>query len=432
MESGVVPVQENSIESGALNAAAMLPGQLPSGFRLLWCGQSISLIGSQFSSLAIQVIAVNMLHAGAMQMGYLTASQTIPYLVFSLFIGVIIDRSSKRGLMVGADVIRCLTLVSAAILVGTGHLTITLLCGVVCFVSTFNLLFDAALGALIPQLFHLRQRLTANSRLQISLSGSEMVGPSVAGCVLEILSATSIMFVDAGTYLLSAGCILFAVRGQLTPTESSGPVAAKTVTPSGMVAAFVEGIKFVALQPILRAFGIWSATWNFSWSAVLAVLVLYASRTLNMSPFSIGLAFAIGALGGVAGAFIASELQRRWTYGRVLVVAPLVGACGGAVLLYAHGKHSFAIVAGGLFLYNLGETVFGVNMQTCRQNVTPYHLLGRMDTALRFCFKGMASLGALTGGYIGSTFGVYQALAVGVGGLFVAFLGLRFSRIADL
>src|SRR5260370_37138540 len=120
--------------------------------------------------------------------------------------------------MIGADVMRCLSLVTSAIPVATGHLTITLLCGVVCFVSTFNLLFDAALGALIPQLFHLRQRLTANSRLQISLSGSEVVGPSLAGYVLEILSATGIMFVDAGTYLLSAACILFSVRVQLPLT----------------------------------------------------------------------------------------------------------------------------------------------------------------------------------------------------------------------
>src|SRR5580704_754639 len=73
---------------------------IPRQFMLLWSGQGISIVGSQLSALTIQVIAVSTLGANAMQMGFLTASQTIPYLVLSLFVGLMIDRVSKRRLLI--------------------------------------------------------------------------------------------------------------------------------------------------------------------------------------------------------------------------------------------------------------------------------------------------------------------------------------------
>ena len=125
-----------TIEAVAVRTQASLPtpnpligdsGQLSSGFRLLWTGQSISLIGSQLSTLAIRIIAVNFLHAGAMQIGYLTASQTVPYLLLSLFLGIVIERTSKRRLLIGADLIRFVTLLFAAVLAAVHHVTISLL-----------------------------------------------------------------------------------------------------------------------------------------------------------------------------------------------------------------------------------------------------------------------------------------------------------------
>lgn len=144
-------------------------------------------------------------------MGYLTALQTVPYLLHGLFISIVIDRTSKRRLLIGADLIRFVTLLFAAVLAAVHDLTIPLLCGIVCFIATLSLIFDAALGALIPQLFDSRQRLIANSRLSITLAGSEVFGPSLAGFLLQILSVTGIMLIDGATYLISALCVLFAL-----------------------------------------------------------------------------------------------------------------------------------------------------------------------------------------------------------------------------
>jgi hypothetical protein len=102
-------------------------------------------------------------------------------------------------------------------------------------------------------------------------------------------------------------------------------------------------------------------------------------------------------------------------------LTPLIGIAGGMVLLLPSKSYPFFVSALALFLYNLGESSFGVNMQTVRQAVTPLHLMGRMDTAMRFCFKGMASLGAVVGGMVASQFGLRTTLLLGVMGLVVTF-----------
>jgi hypothetical protein len=101
-----------------------------------------------------------------------------------------------------------------------------------------------------------------------------------------------------------------------------------------------------------------------------AVSSMRATPRANFNPLWIGQA--------VAGAF---------PQGKILVLAQLTGVAGGAVLLLPTLNNAFFLTAFALFLYNVGESSFGVNMQTTRQAVTPMHLMGRMDTAMRFCFN---------------------------------------------
>ena len=163
----------------------------------------------------------------------------------------------------------------------------------------------------------------------------------------------------------------------------------------------------------------------------MSIFVLFATRDLKMTSASVGMVYAAGGFGGAVGAYAAGHFAKRWSRGRVLVTAPIVGACGGAILLLASGSSAALITAMGLFFYSLGETSFGVNMQTCRQEVTPTTMMGRMDTTMRLCFRGMASLGALSGGYIASRFGVRAAIFGGVVGLCLTVMGLNLTRLKE-
>ncbi|MGA2049663.1 MAG: MFS transporter [Terracidiphilus sp.] len=399
-------------------------------FGLLWLGQTVSIIGSQFSSLSIQMIAVSALHANPTQMGLLTASQTFPYLIMSLFIGVMVDRFRRKSLLIMADTVRAAILIAASALLLTDRMAIWTLYGIVCVISLFTLIFDASLGAAIPELFRPNERIAVNSRLNMTLAGGDVVGPSMSGYALRLAGISGAMLFDSFTYLASAVCIFFGIRR--TVNSSSSPRA--TTHRNGIFRTIFVGVSFVLSNATLRILGIGSAIWNFSWSAVLAVLVLHAVHDLKLTSVQIGLAFATGGVGGIGGSILGWRLARSFSQGTILVFTPLIGIAGGAILLLPVHSNPFVLTAMALFLYNLGESSFGVNMQTTRQAVTPMHLMGRMDTAMRFCFKGMASLGAVAGGLTASQFGLKAALELGVAGLaatFVVFLCSNLIRFDE-
>ena len=124
----------------------------------------------------------------------------------------------------------------------------------------------------------------------------------------------------------------------------------------------------------------------------------------------------------------ASRLSR----GQTVVWAPLVAASGAALLLVANRMYAVPIAASALFVLNAGQNAFGVNMFTCRQEVTPSGLLGRMDTTMRVSITGMASVGALAGGFVASRAGIRTTLALEVLVLFVVAVGLRLSPLRSL
>ncbi len=397
---------------------------------LIWSGQAISVIGTQFSTLSIQMIAVLKLKASAAQMGVLTASQTLPYLVLSLFLGALIDRQPKRFLLLLSDLARAVILIAGALFLFSGHLTLWGLCSLVCLVAIFNLIFDASLGAVIPQMFTTNERDTVNARINSALVAGDVVGPSISGYALQCLGITGTLLFDAFSYVGSAFCILLGV-----PTRASSDAKVRVPGITAVLREIRDGVRFVVTTPVLRILGIGSAVWNFSWSAVAAVLVIYAARNLHFTPSAIGLSFALGGVGGVLGSALGLHLAKTKSRGSILVFTPLIGVAGSFALLIPTSPHPSPLIALALFLYNLGESSFGVNMQTARQAVTPIALMGRMDTSMRFCFKGMASLGALAGGFIASRWGVRCTLLFGTFGLvttFIIFLSSRLLSFDDL
>jgi predicted MFS family arabinose efflux permease len=402
-------------------------------FHWIWFGQAVSITGSQLSAVSFQLIAVTTLRATASQMGILAAAQTFPYLCFGLFLGAVIDNSSRRSLLISSDILRSSILVSAAVLAVEKHLTIPLMWVIVCLTATFNLVFDASLGAFIPELLKPSRWSVANSRLSATVSAGEVTGPALAGFVVQVFAAPIAFLLDALSYIFSAICVLLC-----RPPSGGDSQMAKIYKAEGFWnrisntgPAILEGLNFVIRHPILRIFGLWSAIWNFSWSAVLAVLVLYASSILRIDAASVGICYAVGGLGGVLGASLATSAARSFSRSGVMVYAPFVGAMGSTILLWS-GNHPRVTLAASLFIFNVGQSAFGVNMQTTRQLVTPASLMGRMDTTMRLCFTGMSSLGALAGGFIGSRFGLHGSIVFGIAGLFVTAIGLRTSPLARL
>ncbi|MGH2485484.1 MAG: MFS transporter, partial [Ktedonobacterales bacterium] len=172
-------------------------------FLRLWTGQTISLVGSQVTLLALPLTAVLTLRASAFQMGVLRALQYAPALLIGLFAGVYIDRLRRRPILMGADVGRALLLGSIPLVAALGALTMGYLEAIAFLVGSLSVIFEAAYLAFLPALVGRAQLVDANGKLEASQSVSRIVGPGFAGLLIQLLTAPIAIIADAASFVVS-------------------------------------------------------------------------------------------------------------------------------------------------------------------------------------------------------------------------------------
>jgi len=181
------------------------------GFVKLWAAQTVSAFGDQVTLLALPLLAVTTLGASAGQMGVLRAAETGPVLVVGLFAGVWVDRLRRRPILIVADLARAALLLTVPIAVWLDLLRIELLYVVGISVGTFTVFFEVARQTYVTAVVGRDQLVEANCRLVVSHSGAEVVGPSFAGILVQILGAPVTLLVDAISFLVS-GALIGGIR----------------------------------------------------------------------------------------------------------------------------------------------------------------------------------------------------------------------------
>src|SRR5919107_936695 len=173
-------------------------------FRRLWAAQSASLFGSEITALALPLMAVLLLDASPVQMGFLAAAGTAPFLLCSLPAGVWIDRRRRRPVLIAADIARAGLLVSIPLTAWLGTLRIEQLYVVTFIAGVLGVFFEVAHYAYVPSLVGRESVVEGNSKLQISYSAAEAGGPGVAGLLVQVISAPGAVVIDAVSFLVSA------------------------------------------------------------------------------------------------------------------------------------------------------------------------------------------------------------------------------------
>lgn len=395
-------------------------------FLKFWAGETISFIGSQITTLALPLTAVLLLHATPLQMGLLGAAGYAPFLLFTLPAGVWIDRLHKRPILILADIGRTLLLALIPVLAMLGRLEIANLVAIAFAAGVLTVFFQIAYQSYLPALVHPDHLIEGNSKLSASESFGEIMGPSLAGLLVQALSAPIAVLADAFSFLCSASGLMaiHTVETQERRMQARGP----------MWCEVREGLRVTFGNRFLRAFAGEAATYNFFWQVIQAVFVLYAIRELRLSAGVIGLIVGIGSIGALVGAVLTDRLAGRFGTGRVIVgSAVLSGIMPLAVPLAAGSRLVVAVLlAVAFFIKGFGDTTTNVQTIAIRQRVTPKRLLGRMNASYRLITWGVVPLGALLGGALGESFGLRMTLAVGAGGVVLAFLWLWCSPVRGL
>jgi len=195
-------------------------------FMKLWFGETISILGTQVTLLALPIVAATTLEATPIQMGTLGTTQYIPWLLVGLFAGVWADRLRRRPIMILADIVRAILLSLIPITALLGVLRMEYLYGIGFLVGVMNVFFDVSYISYLPTLIPKENLVEGNSKLQITASAAEIGGPGLAGVLIQWITAPLAIFVDAISFLISAVFLGWIKKQEPIPatTQTSGNV----------------------------------------------------------------------------------------------------------------------------------------------------------------------------------------------------------------
>ncbi len=392
-------------------------------FATYWGGQTVSQLGDRISELALPLIAVTMLHASPTAVGLLTAAVWAPNLL-SLVVGAWVDcQQRKRRLLIWADLLQAGVILSLPLAYHLGEVTLVHLFAVALLAGAGSVLYQTAYPTFFVSLVRREQYLEANSLLSGTRSGSFIVGPALAGGLIQVLTAPVAVLLDGVSFLLSAVLI-----GRVQVDEAT---RARDEQPERLLRRAADGMRFLVRHPYLKASLACATTINFFSFVVSALVILFASRTLGLSAGTIGLAFGIGATGGLLGAVLASRVARRLGVGRTIAVGAVLFTAPLALLPLASGTVWTRAGVLGLveFLSGMGVMLFDVNLNALQTAVTPDEMRSRVAGAFSSVNYGIRPLGAVVGGLCGQLIGVGPTMVAAAVGGSLSFLWLLRSPI---
>jgi MFS family permease len=391
-------------------------------FVKLWSAETVSQFGTQFTQLALPLVAIDVLEVSAFQVAALTTVEFLPFLLVSLPAGVWVDRLRRRPVLIAGDLTRALLIGSVPVAYWLDALTMGHLYVVGFLVGIATVFFDVAYQSYLPSLVERDQLIDGNAKLEISRAGAQLGGPGLAGLVINALRAPAALAVDAVSFVGSALFILGIRQAERSP-RADGPARR-------MREELREGLRYVLTHPYLKNIAACTAMFNFFGNMGFAVLLVFARRQLDLSPLAIGLAFTLSNVGPLLAAFNASRISSRFGVGRTIIAASILGGPAFLVIPFApHGNAALAVIVPAFVLGGLANVIYNVTQVSLRQAITPERIQGRMNSVMRFIVWGTIPLGALVGGVLATAIGVKETLIVGGIGCCLPFLPVLFSPV---
>ena len=365
-------------------------------------------MAEQLSLAAVPIVAVLVLGAGPGDIGLLATAQTLPFLLLSIPLGLLADRTSRRRLMVWAETLRALALFGLLAAVMSGQLSIGLLAvlGFLGAVGTVG--FSVAAPALVPALVPREALARANGRLELARSAAFAAGPALGGALVTWAGAPA-AFVLAAVLSVSAVVLLLRlVEPPRAPMARRHPLH-----------DIRDGAHWVWHHALLRPIFLTAVAWNISWFVLQAAYVPYAIRLLGLSAAAVGMTLAAYGAGMVVGALLAPQVVAKLPFGRAIQLGPAVSVLAALTMVATLVLPSGVLAGVAFFLFGAGPIVWTITSTTLRQTVTPGAMLGRVSAIFLAANTGARPIGAALGGFVGATWGEPACLVLALAGFAV-------------
>jgi MFS family permease len=386
-------------------------GRLGARFVKLWAASTTSALGSGLTVIAAPLYVASRTSNPLIVSG-VTGAAWLPWLLFALPGGVLVDRVDRRRLMVVIDWIRVAAMVALATAVLTRHGSIALLYVVVFVINTGEIVFRSASQAMIPAVVPRARLERANGWL---VGGDMLMQGMLAGPLAGFLFAVAVsipFFVNAGTYVASAVLIsLVAGTYRSSPRLAAAALGRSEAGALRSVRAEIaEGFRWLMGQRLLRTMAILIGLLNVTLTAATAVLVLLARERLGLGSVGYGLLFTCLAAGGILGSVIGDRLIGWVTATWTIRIGLLIEA--GMHLALATSRNAY-FIGFALFAFGVHGALWTIVGASLRQRLTPPEMLGRVGSTTLFVAAGGNCIGALLGGVIASSFGITAPYWIG-------------------
>lgn len=398
---------------GSSDAVTFKLPRLTPDFWKFWAGQACSNLGSSFTMFALPLLVFS-LTGSAINLAIASAVVTLPGILFGLLIGAWVDRTNRKRLLIGTDILRALVIASIPALAAFNLLTIGWIY-IVGFVSAaLTTCFSAAQTTAIVSLVASDDLVTANGRIQASYSAVSILGPLLAGTLATLFPLSSLLLLDAFTFLISA--LSFAwIHTSFNRLQTPPPLNIGT--------AVWEGIMYLIRHPILRLLAIFGLVLNFVVATIGAQLVLFAKDHLQVTNSQLGMLYTAQSIGVFGFALLAGYIRKRVRFSRVILGTVILH--GLLTMIFAFSP--FYWLAVGCLAGMAGLiALMGINVLSLRQGIVPNHLLGRVSSSLSVLVSIAMPLGTLVGGFaieqtqsVQSVFAAIGCLICIIGVLFV-------------
>jgi MFS family permease len=377
-------------------------------FMLLWGGQAVSQIGSQVTILALPLVALVVLKATTLEVGFLSTATTSAYLLIALPAGVLADRVSKRGVMLCCNLASMAAIGWVPVAQAAGILTLGQLYVVALLASSFSAFFLVSYTSYLPSLIDRGQLVDGNGKLATTQSVAQVTGPGLGALLVGLAGAARAMAGDAISFAVAAIC-LFLIRGR----ELRGAGAVRKQRPR-LGPQLREGLAYVLREPILRKSAAWNGTANFFVIMVETLGPVFLIRTIHLRPAYVGVLLALGALGGVAGGLASKPLAARIGSARLCWLSMTVFTLPGLLIPVARPGWWVLLFAAGWMSWTFGSTLCATALTSYQQAACPAELRGRVSAVLRWIAWGTLPLGGLVAGALGGAIGVHVVLWIAV------------------
>ncbi|MBB6170955.1 MFS family permease [Nocardiopsis mwathae] len=372
------------------------PGRL---FARFWAAHTSSNLADGIMLTALPLLAVA-ITTDPLAVAGLTAVWYLPWLLFGLHVGALVDRIDQRVAMVAANAVRGGCLAALTLLTLLGVRSVWLLYAAMFVAMTCEVVYDTAGRTLLPRIVPRPELRRANGRLEGGrIVTEDVLGGPVASLLFAVAAAIPLAL-NAGAYIVGAALVLALPlrprRGG--PPSHSGPPRPPPSRASSLTREALDGLRYIWSDRVQRGMALCAAAGSLAAGALNAILVLFVTQTLGVPIALYGAYMAVSAVGALIGAAVCDRLTRRYGAARVLVATHLGLASVLAALALAPGVRLGALAVGAL---GLAMTIINVVIISLLQTVTPEGVMGRAMASRRLLAKAAGPVGALAGGALG-------------------------------